>query len=96
LVPLDEAHLHSHSYKTRGSDSEAPLDEDAFEDGGRDKDADDEDTGMLEMSTMSEYSIEGLRNEVRRGGRGKKWTEYERESDILFLRGMCCVDKRQY
>ena len=88
VIPLDEAHLHSHSYraKVRSGDSEGQLDENAFEgdvggdDGGLDKDGDDEGTGMLLMgSTVPEYSIEGLRREVRRGGRGKKWTDYESE-----------------
>lgn len=83
LVPLDEAHLHSHSYRAGRSDSPGSSGDDASEDDGRDKNGDGEDAAMLEMSAVHEYSIEGLRKEVRRGGRGKKWTAYERESGTL-------------
>lgn len=40
------------------------------------KDSEHEETGMLEMS-VSEYSIEGLRREVRKGARGIP-SDYER------------------
>ncbi|GAB1314000.1 Sugar transporter [Madurella fahalii] len=84
LVPLDEAHLHSHSYRARGSSSERPPADDALDDDDcRGKDGDGEDTGMLEMSTIPEYSIEGLRKEVRRGGREKQWTAYELKSKLI-------------
>lgn len=79
LIPLDEAHLHSHSSRATGSGAARQPDDDAFDDDGGPKDGDDEDTGMLEMSTTPEYSIEGLRKEVRRGGRGRQWTAYECE-----------------
>ncbi|KAK4241292.1 hypothetical protein C8A03DRAFT_30512 [Achaetomium macrosporum] len=86
VIPLDEAHLHSHAYRSRqGSDPAGQLDDDAFEDdGGRDKHGDGEDTGMLLMSsTGAEYSIEGLRREVRREGRGEKSTAYEMKSRLI-------------
>ncbi|KXX74004.1 Synaptic vesicle 2-related protein [Madurella mycetomatis] len=83
LIPLDEAHLHSHSSRAIGSGSPRQSDDDAFDDDGGVKDVDDEDTGMLEMSAVSEYSIEGLRKEVRRGGRGKQWTAYECEGKLF-------------
>ncbi|KAK4138065.1 MFS general substrate transporter [Trichocladium antarcticum] len=93
VIPLDEAHLHSHSYRSRRrTESPGPqLDEDVVEgdgrsgdDDGRDKDGDDEGTGMLLMGRgVPEYSIEGLRAEVRRGGRGTKWTAYEMKSKLV-------------
>lgn len=82
VVPLEEAHQHSHSHRlSLRSDSEGQADGDAFDsDGGIDKDLDEQDTTMLMTgSEPPEYSIEGLRKEVRRGGRGKKWTAYESE-----------------
>jgi hypothetical protein len=33
--------------------------------------------------SAAEYSIDGLRKEVRRGGKGR-WTDYERESRPRF------------
>jgi hypothetical protein len=86
VVPLDEAHQHSHTYRLRPRlETEGQLDDDAFEeeDAGIDKDGDgdDEDTTMLvASSTVPEYSIEGLRREVRRGRREENWTPYESES----------------
>ncbi|KAK3325896.1 major facilitator superfamily domain-containing protein [Apodospora peruviana] len=84
LIPLDEAHLHSHSYRSGRSEFEGSLDDDASdtEAGSGGKDHEDEGTGMLEMSA-AEYSIEGLRKEVRRGGTGEKWTEYEMKSKLI-------------
>jgi len=79
LVELDEAHLHSHSYRLRrptGFDDACDDD-----DGAPTKVGDDEGTAMLDMRAP-EYSIEGLRNEVRRGAKGEKWTAYERK--LLF------------
>ncbi len=70
LIALDEAHLHSHSARSGRTEYEEPPGE---EDVG--KDAENEATGMLEMRA-AEYSLEGLRREVRRGGRGQ-WSEYE-------------------
>ncbi|KAF3809395.1 putative MFS-type transporter PB1E7.08c [Colletotrichum gloeosporioides] len=81
VVPLEEAHLHSHSARIgRCEFEERPGHED---DDGDDEDGKDqgESTGMLEMSA-AEYTIEGLRKEVRRGGRGM-WTEYELKSKLV-------------
>ena len=86
VVPLEEAHQHSHAYRLRSrSDPEGQLDEDAFDDeGGVDKGGHDEGTAMLMTSSAPpEYSIEGLRREVRRGGKGEKWTAYESEQPRL-------------
>lgn len=81
VVPLEEAHLHSHSYRLRKrSEPERRLDGDVSDDEDDvAKDGDEEDTRMLAMGRNPEYSIEGLREEVRQGGRGKAWTDYERE-----------------
>jgi hypothetical protein len=78
LVPLTEAHLHSHSYRAGRTEFEAHPDDrrDSNDEDGA-KDGDDEGTGMLEMDA-AEYSIAGLRREVRRGEKGKKWSDYER------------------
>jgi hypothetical protein len=58
------------------------LDDEALVDGGDvDKDGDDDDTTLLVMSNAAaEYSIEGLRREVRRGRRDGNWTPYESKS----------------
>ncbi|WYZ41790.1 hypothetical protein EsH8_V_000685 [Colletotrichum jinshuiense] len=80
VVPLEEAHLHSHSARTGKCEFEErphPDDDDA-EDDGKDQ---SESAGMLEMSA-AEYTIEGLRKEVRRGRRGQ-WTEYELKSKLI-------------
>lgn len=83
VVPLEEAHLHSHTYRLRSpspSGPEGQLDANAFDDDddGIDKDGDEGDTTMLMTSSAPpEYSIEGLRKEVRRGGKGERWTAYE-------------------
>ena len=83
LVALEEAHLHSHTSRSRPiSDLDDGLPGPNGEGGHHHKDpADDEDTGMLlEMGTEPEYSIGGLRREVRRGNKGgEKWTDYESE-----------------
>lgn len=76
LVPLDEAHLHSHSARCGRTEFEDAPDDAASDQGDAGKDRDDEGTGMLEMSA-AEYSIEGLRKAVRSGERGKQWSEYE-------------------
>ncbi|KAH8893182.1 MFS general substrate transporter [Thozetella sp. PMI_491] len=83
LVPLDEAHLHSHSYRSGRCEYEEVPDDNSSEDreGGKDAE-DDEGRGMLEMSA-AEYSIEGLRKEVRRGGKGRTWTAYEMKSKLI-------------
>jgi len=79
LIPLEEAHLHSHSARSGHSEYEEVPDEasDAGEDDAAK--AQDDGTGMLLMNA-AEYSIEGLRREVRRGGKGRTWTEYERKT----------------
>nr|CBV37364.1 hexose transporter [Colletotrichum graminicola] len=92
VVPLVEAHLHSHSARTGKCEfEERPSQDDdgngdGDDDNGDDGDDDDvkdqtESTGMLEMSA-AEYTIEGLRKEVRRGGKGQ-WTEYELKSKLI-------------
>lgn len=81
LIPLDQAHLHSHSARCgRTEYEEVPgHDPEEEEDGEDPKDSHgDEGTGMLEMSA-AEYSIEGLRKEVRKGGGGTR-SSYESES----------------
>ncbi|GKT90652.1 sugar transporter [Colletotrichum tofieldiae] len=82
VVPLEEAHLYSHSARTGKCEfEERPSqdgDDDAAEDDGKDQ---GETAGMLEMSA-AEYTIEGLRKEVRRGGKGQ-WTEYELKSKLI-------------
>jgi hypothetical protein len=82
VVPLEEAHQHSHTYRLRlRADPDGRLDEAAFrDDGGLDKDHAGRDTAMLMPSTAPpEYSIEGLRREVRVGEKGERWTAYESE-----------------
>ncbi|KAI0179110.1 MFS general substrate transporter [Hypoxylon sp. FL1284] len=89
LVPLDEAHLHSHSARSGRSEFEEArtssddADDDIDEpESGPPKDGDNEDTGMLQMSA-AEYTIEGLRREVRKGQRRGQWTEYELKSKLI-------------
>lgn len=82
LVPLDEAHLHSHSARTGRVEFEArdfELDDD--DETGAGKDRGDEERGMLEMDA-AEYSIEGLRKAMRDGRRGQ-WSEYEIKSKLI-------------
>lgn len=98
VIPLDQAHLHSHSARCGRTEYEELPHEEGFgahgrgeeagEGGDGDDDDDDDDskargggdegTGMLPMSA-AEYSVEGLRKEVRRGGAGTR-SEYESES----------------
>lgn len=93
LIPLDQAHLHSHSARCgRTEYEELPGDEE--EDGDEDpKDrvlggADgDEDMGMLEMSA-AEYSIQGLRKEVRKGSGGTR-SVYESKSSQRLVHTQC-------
>ncbi|KAI0470691.1 membrane transporter [Xylariaceae sp. FL0804] len=126
LVPLEQAHLHSHSARSGkteyeegsengsedGSGDDAAARPRSSNSGGRanhakdrrgggggggagvvvdddDDDADDADldleegTGMLQMSA-AEYTIDGLRREVRSGGEpGKRWSEYELKSKLI-------------
>lgn len=93
LIPLDQAHLHSHSARCgRTEYEEVPGedgddvdgDDDPKDRGGRGRGGDeDEGTGMLEMSA-AEYSIEGLRKEVRKGAGGTR-SVYESTSSLSFL-----------
>ena len=71
VIPLEDAHLHSYSARMGNASPDPASDAD---DAG--KYVEHEETGMLEMS-LSEYSIEGLRREVRKGSRGIP-SEYER------------------
>ena len=87
LISLEEAHLHSHSarsgrteYEELPDDERDDDDQGSISDGEGGKAREHEGTGMLEMSAC-EYSIAGLRREVRRGGKGR-WTEYESQSSI--------------
>lgn len=79
LIPLEDAHLHSHSARSGHSEYEE-IPDDASDADQEDDAAKAQDTGdgMLLMSA-AEYSIEGLRREVRRGGKGRTWTDYECE-----------------
>ncbi|KAI1418679.1 MFS general substrate transporter [Hypoxylon sp. FL1857] len=87
LIPLEEAHLHSHSARSGRSEfeeartsSDDPVSDDP--ESGPPKDGDNENTGMLQMSA-AEYTIEGLRREVRRGERRRQWSEYELKSKLI-------------
>jgi MFS family permease len=84
LVPLEEAHLHSHSARVGRTEFEDASDDGASDGVDADDDGKDSDHegGMLLMRA-AEYSIEGLRREVRRGGKGKTWTEYELKSKLI-------------
>jgi hypothetical protein len=77
LIPLDEAHLHSHSARTGRTEYEELPSDEAHDDGDDSKDSEHESTGMLEMNA-AEYSIDGLRKEVRRGEK-VQWSDYECE-----------------
>ncbi|KAK2597478.1 hypothetical protein QQS21_005948 [Conoideocrella luteorostrata] len=89
LVPLEEAHLHGLSarsgrteFESRADDPDDPdeADEDA-ETAVHGKNEDSETQGMLQMEA-AEYSIEGLRKEMRQGRKGQ-WTEYEIKSKLI-------------
>ena len=62
LVPLQRAHLYSASAKSGKTEVEERKDED-FEDGEEPKIGDSESQGML--AGGGEYTIEGLRKEMR-------------------------------
>lgn len=76
LVPLEQAHLHSHSARVGRVEFEA-QDESADDEDDVGSAKDDQGEGMLLMNA-AEYTIEGLRAQMRRGKRGE-WTDYERE-----------------
>lgn len=79
LIPLEEAHLHSHSARLGRTEFEEPPGEDSpgqgYDEDDDGKDGEHEGRGMLEMRA-AEYSIEGLRREVRRGEKGQV-SDYE-------------------
>ncbi|ODA80247.1 hypothetical protein RJ55_03205 [Drechmeria coniospora] len=80
LIPLEEAHRHSHSVRTGRNELTSPPDEP----GGRAaaKAGNSECQGMLEPDA-AEYTIEGLRQETRQGPSGRRWTEYEIKSKLI-------------
>lgn len=84
LIPLEEAYLHSHSARSGKSEFEEARtsdDDPDFEnesESGLPKDSENENAGMLQMSA-AEYTIEGLRREVRKSERPHQWSEYECE-----------------
>ncbi|KAI1156321.1 sugar transporter [Nemania diffusa] len=97
LVPLEEAHLHSHSARCgkaefeehrRGSselNANADFGDEEDEEtalGTAFKNSDNEGDGMLQMNA-AEYTIEGLRRDVRKGETGRRWTEYELKSKLI-------------
>ncbi|KAI0389593.1 sugar transporter [Xylariaceae sp. FL0594] len=99
LVPLEEAHLHSHSARCGKAEFERDVDVrpdsdseeggeaelgSAYKHGHEHGHADHhEGTGMLQMDA-AEYTIEGLRRDMRKGERhGRRWTEYELKSKVI-------------
>ncbi|KAH6899907.1 major facilitator superfamily domain-containing protein [Thelonectria olida] len=79
LVPLDQAHRYTQSAKSKGKSRAQPDEED---DGIEEtKDGDYEMQGMLHAKA-NEYSIEGLRREMREGRQGQ-WTTYEIKSKLI-------------
>lgn len=94
LIPLDQAHLYSHSARTGKTEFEIPEEDGEPEDDpNAAKDEDEERQGMLHMKS-AEYTLEGLRKEMRRGRKGD-WTTYESELkpeiSPLFMRGRCVL-----
>ncbi|SPO06646.1 related to 4-hydroxybenzoate transporter [Cephalotrichum gorgonifer] len=81
IVPLEDAHLHSYAARTGNTSPGLSSDIDDVEDDAGVKGSEHETTGMLEMS-VSEYSIEGLRREVRKGSQGRL-SEYELRSKVI-------------
>ncbi|KAM5352423.1 hypothetical protein ACJ41O_005146 [Fusarium nematophilum] len=76
LVPLEEAHLYSQAAKSEKSNHEAK------EEGELDDlEAKEERQGML-GGDAGEYTIEGLRKEMREGRQGQ-WTTYEIKSKLM-------------
>ncbi|KAG6142027.1 hypothetical protein E4U12_003864 [Claviceps purpurea] len=97
LVPLEEAHLHGISARSdrtrsdsrrqdrRADDLEsaatAAAEEEEEEEEEEMKNADSEAEAMLQMEE-AEYTIDGLRAEMRQGRQGR-WTEYEVKSKLI-------------
>ncbi|KAI1270339.1 sugar transporter [Xylariaceae sp. FL1019] len=92
LIPLEEAHLHSHSARCgktefedgrhSGDDFDVDAEDEATEFSAAFKNGENEGTGMLQMDA-AEYTIEGLRRDVRKGEPGRRWTEYELKSKLI-------------
>ncbi|RFU77301.1 mfs-type transporter [Trichoderma arundinaceum] len=80
LVSLEEAHLHSHSARVGRVEFET-QDESVDDDDDVNSVKDDQGEGMLLMNA-AEYTIEGLRAEMRQGKRGE-WTDYEIKSKLI-------------
>ncbi|GFP56199.1 MFS siderochrome iron transporter 1 [Trichoderma asperellum] len=80
LVPLEQAHLHSHSARVGRVEFEA-QDESADDEDDVGSAKDDRGEGMLLMNA-AEYTIEGLRAQMRQGKRGE-WTDYEIKSKLI-------------
>lgn len=76
LVPLEQAHLYSQSAKSGKKAKSQSQDDDQLDD-EETKDGDYEMQGMLQKN-VGEYTIEGLRREMREGRQGR-WTTYESE-----------------
>lgn len=79
--------MHSHSARCGRSEfeeirtsSDGPVADEL--EVGLPKDDDNENTGMLQMSA-AEYTIDGLRREVREGQRRRQWSEYELKSKLI-------------
>ncbi|KPM36463.1 hypothetical protein AK830_g10130 [Neonectria ditissima] len=75
LVPLEQAHLYNQSAKKT---LPQPQEDDDVEET---KDGDYEMQGMLQKN-VGEYTIEGLRREMREGRQGQ-WTTYEIKSKLI-------------
>jgi hypothetical protein len=75
LIPLDKAHLYSHSAKQGRAGSASRREDAEVGDADEEKDGENETSGMLH-GHAGEYSIEGLRKEMRQGNQGK-WTSNE-------------------
>ncbi|KAG9251272.1 major facilitator superfamily domain-containing protein [Emericellopsis atlantica] len=95
LIPLDKAHLYSHSAKhgklnyehVNDADMEELLDDVEMQErqGEDEHETENETRGMLQTRAF-EYSIKGLRAETRRGqgsGRNGSWTPYEIKSKLI-------------
>jgi hypothetical protein len=75
LIPLDKAHLYSHSAKQGRAGPASRSEHAEVGDADEEKDGENETSGMLH-GHAGEYSIEGLRKEMRQGNQGK-WTSNE-------------------
>lgn len=76
LVPLEEAHLYSQAAKAKSASHGGKQEENEMDD----LEMKEEREGML-GGDAAEYTIEGLRKEMREGRRGQ-WTTYESESSV--------------